>query len=97
MVKCRCKVKLVKYKADKSGYPGVMNAGAVQSILSSKASAVCSAANGSAQQPGSAYVVEDHQGVLAKGRFVYTDNGEAAVDEFRHKTLTKAAHSAGGR
>ena len=96
MVKCRCKVKLVKYKADKSGYPGVMNASGVQSMLRNKADAVCSAANGSAR-PGAAYSADEFQGVLAKGRIVHTDNYEAMIDEFYHKTLTKAAHSAGGR
>lgn len=95
MVKCRCKVKLVKYKADMAGYPGVMNASGVQSMLRNKANAVCSAANGSAR-PGAVYGTSTFQGKLARGHVATTTNYEAMIDEFYHKTLTKAAHSAGG-
>lgn len=95
MVKLSCKVKLVKYKANKSAYPAVMNAGGVQSMLRNKANSVCSAANGSAR-PGAVYGINTFQGKLARGYVATTTNYEAMIDEFYHKTLTKAAHSAGG-
>lgn len=95
MARFSCKIRLVKYKPDMSGYPGVMNAGAVQGILKSKAAAVNSAASGSAK-PGADYETYNFQGILAKGYVVSTANYEAMIDEFYHKTLTKAAHAAGG-
>lgn len=96
MVKASFRLKLDKYKADKSGYPGVMNASAVQGILGSKADAVCRAANGAAQ-PGAAYTVATLNGRLANGYMVSTGaSSDAAADEYLHKTLTKAAHAAGG-
>lgn len=95
MARFSCKMRLVKYVPNMSGYPGVMNAGAVQGILKGKAAAVNSAASASAR-PGADYETYGFRGTLANGYVVSTANYEAMIDEYYHKTLTKAAHAAGG-
>lgn len=95
MARFSCKFRLIEYRAKMSGYPGVMNAGAVQGMLRTKADAVCHAASGSAP-PDAEYETSDFHGILANGYVVSTANYEAMIDEFHHKTLTKAAHAAGG-
>ena len=94
MVKCRCKVRLKRYKAKKAGYPAVMANTNIQGMLRGKAHAVKGAA-GSSACPGAVYEVKPFKGSLGTGYLVITDNTDAAVDEFRHKTLTKAAGRAG--
>lgn len=94
MVKCRCKVRLNRYKAKKAGYPAVMANPNIQGMLRGKAHAVKGAADSSAR-PGALYGVEPFKGSLGTGYLVTTENIEAMVDEFHHKTLTKAAGRAG--
>lgn len=94
MVKCRCKVRLNRYKAKKAGYPAVMTNPNIQGMLRGKAHAVKGAADSSAR-PGAVYGVEPFKGSLGTGYLVTTENIEAMVDEFHHKTLTKAAGRAG--
>lgn len=94
MVKCRCKVRLNRYKAKKAGYPAVMANPSIQGMLRGKAHAVKGAADSSAR-PGAVYGVEPFKGSLGTGYLVTTENIEAMVDEFHHKTLTKAAGRAG--
>lgn len=94
MVKCRCKVRLNRYKAKKAGYPAVMANPNIQGMLRGKAHAVKGAADSSAR-PGAVYGVEPFKGSLGTGYLVTTENIEAMVDELHHKTLTKAAGRAG--
>lgn len=94
MVKCRCKVRLNRYKAKKAGYPAVMANPNIQGMLRGKAHAVKGAVDSSAR-PGAVYGVEPFKGSLGTGYLVTTENIEAMVDEFHHKTLTKAAGRAG--
>lgn len=94
MVKCRCKVRLNRYKAKTAGYPAVMANPNIQGMLRGKAHAVKGAADSSAR-PGAVYGVEPFKGSLGTGYLVTTENIEAMVDEFYHKTLTKAAGRAG--
>ena len=94
MVKCRCKVRLNRYKAKKAGYPAVMANPNIQGMLRGKAHAVKGAADSSAR-PGAVYGVEPFKGSIGTGYLVTTENIEAMVDEFHHKTLTKAAGRAG--
>lgn len=94
MVKFKCKWRLKRYKAKKAGYPAVMANTNIQGMLRGKAHAVKGAADSSAS-PGAVYGVEPFKGLLGTGYLVTTENADAAVDEFRHKTLTKAAGRAG--
>lgn len=94
MVKCRCKWRLKRYKARTAGYPAVMANTNIQGMLRGKAHAVKGAAE-SSSCPGTVYEVKPLKGTLGTGYLVITDNTDAAVDEFRHKTLTKAAGRAG--
>lgn len=94
MAKCRCKVRLKRYKAKKAGYPAVMANTNIQGMLRGKAHAVKGAADSSAR-PGAVYGVEPFKGSLGTGYLVTTENGDAMADEFYHKTLTKAAGRAG--
>lgn len=94
MVKFNCKWRLKRYKAKKAGYPAVMANTNIQGMLRGKAHAVKGAADSSAR-PGAVYEVEPFKGSLGSGYLVTTDNGDAMVDEFYHKTLTKAAGRAG--
>lgn len=94
MVKCRCKWRLKRYRARKAGYPAVMANTNIQGMLRGKAHAVKGAADSSAR-PGAVYGVEPFKGLLGTGYLVTTENIDAAVDEFHHKTLTKAAGRAG--
>lgn len=95
MVKCSCKIKLKKYRARMAGYPGVMNDPNMQGVLRSKAFAVKAAAD-SASRADARYAVEQFHGRLADGFVVRTDSYVANAVEAKHKTLTKAAASAGG-
>lgn len=56
MVKCRCKVRLKRYKANKAGYPAVMANPNIQGMLRGKAHAVKGAADssGSLRAPSTA-------------------------------------------
>lgn len=94
MVKFNCKWRLKRYKARKAGYPAVMANTNIQGMLRGKAYAVKGAVDSSAC-PGAVYEVKPLKGLLGTGYLVITDNADAAVDEFRHKTLTKAAVRAG--
>ncbi len=94
MVNFKCKWRLKRYKAKKAGYPAVMSNTNIQGMLRGKAHAVKGAADSSAS-PGAVYGVEPFKGSLGTGYLVTTENADAAVDEFRHKTLTKAAGRAG--
>lgn len=94
MVKFKCKWRLKRYKANKAGYPAVMANTNIQGMLRGKAHAVKGAADSSAC-PDAVYGVEPLKGRLGTGYLVTTENADAAVDEFRHKTLTKAAGRAG--
>lgn len=95
-------VKFNRYKANKAGYPEVMNASACQALIAQKAEAVKGAADGLSEgtrHKGGYTGIPDHevkayQGKLAQGRVVRTKSDRARYAQAIDKTLTKALDSA---
>lgn len=92
-------VKFGKFKHDKAGYAGLMNSGAVQSMLRSKAERVLSAADRGLSEDGyelPGHELKEYRGYLADGYVVRTKTDHARYAQAKRKNLKKSLGYANG-
>lgn len=97
MAKAIMNIKMGKFKPNRAGYAAVMNSGAVQGMITSKANSVKSAADGMLSDGGysmEGHEVKDFQGKLANGKIVRTKTDQARYTNAKRNTLLKALGSA---
>lgn len=94
MGKCRCKVRIDRFMANRGGYAATMNAPGVQSIVRDHAEKTKAAADGMLSADGydtaEAHKVGTAHGKLANGYYVRTNTNHAKRSTLRHNTLKKA-------